>query len=286
MYIYSFLLLLTPFFLFGQTTDLYPDALVHTYLNNSHLNPSYFQEAEKYEITAQYKSRLAPLNTISTVSLTAGKYFKIQNHVAQVLRLQVLNEREGSYIQRPRVAAEYAYRLRFNENWSVALGLRLGFVQFNVSAPSATTTGSATAPDGAIGGTTYFKQHRLGIAIQQFFNASTQPVNGIVQYPPFCTVFYSGKWNIRSTQSLKYQLSYRSSSGLGYNWLIHSQYSFSEKIDIGTTLYPSSGIAFHIQFSIPTTSVQIRFALSYFSPLGKNTTSFAPIMETAIQLVE
>ncbi|MFN8415541.1 MAG: type IX secretion system membrane protein PorP/SprF [Cytophagaceae bacterium] len=266
----------------AQTVELYPDMMLNYYNNLSHFNPSYFSYSNKWDGWIQYKSRLAPLNAVSTVSLTGARYFKVNNYVAQVVRLQIYNEREGSYIQRPRVWLDYAYRIQFSKEVYLSLGLGMGFVQFNINAPSSTATGSATAPDISTGTSFQYKNHQIGLGVLQLLNNQIQPINGRLWFKRYITCYAQGFFKVRFKDAIHYSILYRQQTPYFSDINIHSRYTLDEKVSIGATYKYKIGVAFMTQFSIPASFGKVHFAFSYMTPLGYQSSSLAQIMELGL----
>lgn len=270
----------------AQTVEVYPDAMLNFYNNLSHFNPSYFSYSNKWDGQIQYKSRLAPFNSISTISLTGARYFKVANYSAQVVRLQIYNEREGSYIQRPRVWVDYAYRLQLAKDVYLGLGIGIGFVQFNINAPSSTATGSGTALDVSTGTSFQFKQHQLGVGVLQLLNNQIQPINGRLWYKRYITFYAQGFFKIRFKDALHYSLLYRQLTPYIPDLNIHTRYTIEEKVSLGATFKYKSGLAFMAQFIVPVDIGKVSFSFAYLTPIGYQSSSLAQIMELGLSYQE
>jgi hypothetical protein len=226
------------------------------------------------------------LNTVATISLTGARYFKVNNYTAQVVRLQIYNEREGSYIQRPRVWLDYAYRLKLAKDVYLALGLGAGFVQFNITAPSSTATGSGTALDISTGTSFQYKNHQIGLGVLQLLNNQIQPINGRLWFKRYVTCYAQGFLKIRFKDAIHYSILFRQQTPYFSDVNIHSRYTLDEKLSIGATFKYKIGVAFMTQFIVPASFGRVYFTFAYLTPMGYQSSSLAQIMELGLGFQE
>jgi type IX secretion system PorP/SprF family membrane protein len=193
----------------AQVTDVFPENYT-TYFNNTAIvNPGFVQEDSKAEFFSMYRQRTGAFQKIASYSVTCSKVFRKENNAAHLARVFFSNDKEGPYINKPRVYFNYAYAIPLAEETSLSAGLAAGFTQVYFSAPSATASGNSTMPDGAIGITFRRKKFFSGISSQQAFNAESNPLKANVKLRRYYNFLLSQEKDLSPSLKLRGNFMYQ-----------------------------------------------------------------------------
>lgn len=173
LFVCLFLLLLNA--VNGQSLKLYPPLQTTFYTNMAAVNPAYIPVEGKGRFVAAHQSRTGPFRQISSQWFT-GSLKSSQDQHAGIFRVIVANHQQGPYISEPRGYINYAYQIKMKDDMHLSAGLMAGVAGIFYSAQSATGSGSATVPDGAVAMAWDWKGFLAGASLMQMFNSELSPI--------------------------------------------------------------------------------------------------------------
>lgn len=278
-------LILMVFPVLGQQNDTYPD-LYSAYFNNLALvNPAFVPEEGRVELLATYKNRTGPFRKIATYSFTGGRFFRKENESVHAARIIFWNEREGPYIQKPRAYANYAYQLPLSEKISLSAGLAVGFAQVAFSAPSATGTGSAILPDGALGLMLKGKKLSVGVSSLQVFDSGAEAIQATVRLRRHYNLFLSAEKNLSPALAIKGYVLGRYLPSANHNADVALEFAIKEAFSFGCSAKYRQGLAFFASFNINTGKDRLLLNFAYNSPLLSKNNTLLNSMEVTLGYV-
>jgi hypothetical protein len=271
----------------AQVNDIYPDTYINFFTNYSIYNPSFFSEAKDLEVYTNYKSRMAPFNSVATLSLTGAIYIKDkQQNNRQLIRGHLYNEREGSYIQQPRAWIDYAYKVKINEDFNASFGISVGLNQFNVSAPSSTANGNSTAPDVSIGTLLSYKKLKLGGTFKQLLNSKIQPLGATLRYKSFFIVHgtYKHRFVNRNELDIHVLMNIYNSKNIHHSTAL--LYTFYKSVTFGMMYKHIYGISGIIQYTVSLQNFDVLFSIAYQTPISSKSMYVVPAMQLDFGLLK
>ena len=238
----------------GQNNAVYPDQF-GAYFNNMYLiSPAYVPADTKMNLNFAYKTRTGALNKIATFNFAFTRVFNNTKSNNHLVRLYFYNEKDGPYIHRTRVYANYAYKIKLGDELFLSSGIAIGFAQTAFTAPSSTGNGNSIAPDASIGLSVNYKKLEAGLSVNQLLNSIVNPVVASIEYERYYNSYIqyifklSPFINLKSGMLWRYLPSYRDdinifgmldykdfiSVGSCYNYNKSFSFIVSTKLHVGT----------------------------------------------------
>ncbi len=115
----------------AQQQTQFTNILLHQYL----YNPAYSTAVNGMQFNAGYRHQWAGFEGAPRTFMASG-YGNFKKHEEMSAGGLVINDQLG-LINRTSLYGSYGYRLKFNDIWSLGLGLSAGYVQYNVKAYNA-----------------------------------------------------------------------------------------------------------------------------------------------------
>lgn len=150
---------------------LYPNFFTN-YRETMHLvSPAFLPNNTNFDVFSNYRSLSGDFKNISGYTFSAAKLWQSKNKLKHQLRLQFVNEKEGSYITYPKIYAGYAVEIPITDDIQISAGTYLGFAGIYYAAPTVTEA-SGMLPDGAVGIGTQLRNIKILLSSNQIFNNS------------------------------------------------------------------------------------------------------------------
>lgn len=151
---------------YGQFFNMYPI-----------INPASTGFREKLELLSGRQQLGGPWKHISTTFVNGFTRFNDRkNGKFQAAGLMFVADNEGKYLSRSRACFNYSWHTPLTKNASLAAGASVGFFSYRVGGSDASVSGSAMAPDAAIGLWFYTNKYYLGVSGNQVLNNEVTPI--------------------------------------------------------------------------------------------------------------
>lgn len=229
--------------LWAQDVSVYPDYSTvfesHLGILNPAINSSH---SENYAFFSS-KLRSGPLNKVASHFLSIEKKFKPEKNGGHLLRINLINENEGPYIQRTRIYGGYAYKIILTREWDFALGTNLGYAGAFYSAPSATSIDNANSADASFGISSKWKEFKFGFSYQQMLNAKFSKDN-LVRLTPYYVGFFQYEKKISPKGNVNAYVVYNVFQTKGNVLLVKGNYIWSDLLGAALILHSRNGLSF------------------------------------------
>jgi len=230
------------------------------------------------EFNTGNKSLLGAFNGVRTfyaygnVQLNARKV----RGTKQVLGLLVINDREGSFINRSRLALMYAIHVPISQRATLNAGLAAGFINYFYKASNISAGGSAFAPNVDVGLWIHRPDFNIGISANQVIPSQLAPVDFVYTIDRFYNFNIDKSFSLGPYFSLTPCLVFRWQSEEYYtgdvgliatiqdNLILALAYKYEQGASVSGGLEKVK-LGPHI----------LKMMFSYFSPIG-NKTSYNP----------
>lgn len=169
--------MIVPAVVSGQSRSEVPDLFDQFFNNYYLLNPAAIDTSYTFNIRGENRTQTGLFEGIS--KLYADADFKIRHKEArsQHIGVQVVNFKEGEFINKSRLYGRYSWKTSLTENSFLSAGAALGMVNYNFRGSQAGAGGSSTVLDGSIGIWYGWKKLYIGVAGQQILKNKLQPIN-------------------------------------------------------------------------------------------------------------
>ena len=165
------------------------------YFNDLRINPAYLSSFNKVDLIVGHRRNTNNFGGISSSFATASFQIKAPKNGFHVLGGEFTNEKEGFILRRNRLYGVYARHLQLNQQYSLSLGVALGFYNFGILQSNALNGVSNYAFDGSAGLHFYSNKTRLGLSINQFSNSTVRPIDQMIHL--------SRHYNLTASHTLK-----------------------------------------------------------------------------------
>ncbi len=180
----------------------YPIRFGQYYNCISLVNPSSSGWGSNFETALGHKRVTGKLNVYSTYFANANmrlRTFKQHNQSPfSVIGILLYNDAEGSYLNRTRFYATYAWHSYISRNVSFSGGFHIGGMNYSVKKTSTNPGKSDMAPDGTIGFSVYNKKFHFGAALNQVFQSKIKPWDETTLLSRFYNITGSYKYALNS----------------------------------------------------------------------------------------
>jgi hypothetical protein len=161
----------------AQVSTYVPE-LFDLFITNYYLlNPASTDTSYTFKIASGNKSETGLFQGVNKIYLDGDLLIKKRSdkefHFAG---FQVINNREGEFINRNRFSGRYSWRNQISMKASISAGISIGLVNYSFKTSQTGTGGSDFAPDGNIGVWYLRPSFGAGFSAQQIFRSSLQPV--------------------------------------------------------------------------------------------------------------
>ena len=158
--------------------------------------------------------------------------------------VQLINSREGSFITRNRVYGRYAWFQQLNQQSSLSAGVSLGTINYAFQNSQGGVSGSDFAPDANIGIEYSINRLKIGVSLQQFLNASLQPIDERIQLNQFYNLH--AKYQFIITDIINFNLHALIQTGVNFSnsYALSPLIEVQKKYELGINYRHQKGIVF------------------------------------------
>jgi type IX secretion system PorP/SprF family membrane protein len=222
----------------AQINFSFSDYFDQFYNNYYLLNTANVDSTYKIAAKVSNKTQTGLFQGVSKLYMDIDLRLSHRKGASHYLGIQVINNKEGDFINKSRLVGRYSVRIKISERSSLSTGIALGFVNYAFNTSQSGTGGSSWAPDGNAGFWYLRKKLSLGFSMQQIFNQKIRPVNQIFALANYYnltarysitinrllnlnTHFYS-KWQKNQTMYFAlaslFEVREKFDAGIGYNY--------------------------------------------------------------------
>lgn len=252
----------------GQTGASYPDFFSSSSLYPSLINPAYISPSNRSQAIVLGKFRSGLLRDVYSLAGSFEKLWISKKNTFHSARIIVHNEKEGPYIARPRIYANYSTGILIASETRLMAGASFGLVQSNFNVPSKVF--SVTNPDLNIGVFVRHKELEAGISAQQVLQSGSR--GAAVVYLNNYYNFYMG-WSKSLNPTLKVNSSLICSLLPVIPDLVNGRISlfFHEKFESGVAYTYKDGVSLFSSLLLGPQDHTLRISVLYNSTfLDKN----------------
>ena len=160
--------------------------------NYSLLNPAATGKESQIEGMAGYKTNVGAFEGVNTNYVGLNIASKIKDSIDQDhhgFGINLINSREGTYFNRNRLYASYAWHEQITENWILSGGVMIGLVNYQYKATDVYSGGIATKPTCDLGLMFYKPRDTyIGISASQLVRGNMAPLEPLLQIKPFFVI--------------------------------------------------------------------------------------------------
>jgi Type IX secretion system membrane protein PorP/SprF len=253
------LLIATQFLLCQQSSLSYPDYFSSAFLNHNILNnPAYVQDSSMFCIGTAYKSRIGLLNEVATSAAYAG--VNLDKHQKHFFKVMLFNEKEGLYINAPKLYGNYNIVVRLNSFSTISTGASMGYHGISFTAPSG--SGSLNTIDGNIGMVLKIKNVELGASTEQLFNNRKILFSNYIYMKRYFQLYLNTLstlgpfWNFKSHWFFIPRSGYQVAN-------VSVLMAYKNTFEFGSTYKLNQGMAYFVNFTVTLATSTLKTSLCY-----------------------
>jgi len=227
----------------AQDVSIYPD---YSTVFESHLgiiNPSISSSSSENYAFFSSKLRSGPLNKVATHFLSVEKKFKPDNKGGHLIRINLINENEGPFIQRTRIYGGYGYKVILTKQWDFSLGTNVGYAGAFYSASSATSIDNANTADASFGLSSRWKMFKVGFSYQQMLN-STFSKDNLVHLKPYFINYLQYEKQVAPKGKVNAYAVYQVFQDKENLFLLKGNYIWSDLVGAALIFHSRNGLSF------------------------------------------
>jgi type IX secretion system PorP/SprF family membrane protein len=265
-----FLLLLVPRVILAQFTFSFSDYFDQFYNNYYLLNPANSDSTYKIAANVSNKTQTGLFQGVNKIYMDVDLRLSGRRDISNFLGIQVVNNKEGEFINKSRLVGRYSFRAKISYRSSLSAGVSLGFVNYAFNTSQSGTGGSAWAPDGNAGIWYLRKKLSVGFSMQQIFSQTLHPVNQTY----FLTNYYiiTAKYCLQLSRSLTINNHFYSKfqKDQSMYFVLASLFEFQEKFDAGVSYSYRRGLSYVVGVKkLGIGKSRFSFYFSYFVGASK-----------------
>lgn len=185
--------------------------------------------------------------------------------------LYVINDKEGAYLNRLKLMAQYAYSVQLSYRTTWTTGTSVGFVN-NSLKPNDAVGGESSfiLPDADLGTWLNHEKFYVGVALNQIFYKRVRFLNGNYLRRQYTSYMLGFEKDLSASLALKTDFYFRSGPELynkyaaGLNVIIRDHFLAGITVKSNNGLIPAVGVR-----GIPVLKHQLKFMLSWRVPTSK-----------------
>lgn len=186
----------------SQTINFYPDQFGTTPQTLSLTNPVYLDIMPFQGIRIGSKNNTGAFSEIRTIYAQGN--INVQQHNNQhFIGADFISEQEGPVIRKNRMHFDYALQKKITDELFISFGSHLGLASYDYNGKKSTSQGSSIGPDGSIAFLMKYKNWRVGMHLNQFFDQLYKPKTTTFNYPSYHGYYIDRTWKLNDGSELR-----------------------------------------------------------------------------------
>lgn len=255
----------------AQEVDYFPVQYAQFFNTYPTVNPASTGFRDKLELLSGRQQLGGPWKHISTTFVNGFTRFNDRkNGKFQAAGLMFMADNEGKYLRRSRACFSYSWHTALTKKVSLAAGASAGFFSYRVGGSDASVSGSAMAPDAAIGLWFYTNKYYLGFSGNQILNNKVTPIIETTRLIRHVNVTGGYTWELSESLSviprflLRYTRKFTPDIDLALTGTINEVFSVGANYRHQKSVVPVVGLE-----NIKLKEGVARLMFSYGVPVGK-----------------